>query len=116
MKTETVFFPNIQKLIEFRIGKNAQDNFDIIDAADPDDLWFHVENQASCHVIANIANEDLNKKAIQTIIKRGALICKQNSTFKSVKNLSIIYTKIKNVQKTDTVGSVILESSKTIQV
>ena len=33
--------------ITFFIGGSAKENFEIIDSAKPDDLWFHVDNLPS---------------------------------------------------------------------
>lgn len=102
--------------VEFHIGKSAKDNVDVIDAAThPDDLWFHVKNDSSCHVVA-ILPEKVTKKELHTIVKRGALLCKQNTKKTAFTNnpIAIIYTPIKNVCKTDILGQVIVHSSKTI--
>lgn len=97
--------------ISFLVGTSAKDNFDIIDICHPDDVWFHVKDESSCHVIAKISEmgEKIDKKMRRLIIKQGALLCKMESKYKSVKNLEIIYTKVKNVKKTTTVGSVIAQ-------
>jgi predicted ribosome quality control (RQC) complex YloA/Tae2 family protein len=115
MKKETVYFQEINKYIDFTIGKNDKDNFDIIDKANSDDIWFHLNNYPSCHVIASI-NDIMKKKDLRYIIKKGALLCKENSKYKSEKDLSIIYTTIKNVKKTEKVGSVITTNTKIILV
>jgi hypothetical protein len=60
--------------------------------------------------------DDLDKKQKQQIIKQGALLCKQYSRMKSMKNVEIIYTKIENVEKTNIVGTVSTFKNKTILV
>ena len=115
MKKETVYFQEINKHIDFTIGKNDKDNFDIIDNANSNDIWFHLNNYPSCHVIASI-NDIIKKKDLRYIIKKGALLCKANSKYKSDKDLSIIYTNIKNVKKTEKIGSVITTNTKIILV
>ena len=43
MPTEKwIFIPKLNQEIEFVVGKNAQENFDIIEEAEPHDIWFHV--------------------------------------------------------------------------
>ena len=117
MRIETVFFPNCKLTIDYMIGLNAQDNFNIIDLGKPEDIWFHVSDLPSCHVIACISQEDkLTKKEIQTIVKRGAFICKQNSKYTDVPKLQITYTKLMNIQKSTPVGSVITTNTKTVEV
>lgn len=117
MKTETKFIPSLNDTVEFKIGQNAQDNFDIIDASNPNDLWFHLYGESSCHVIASMNSEiKLDKKQKRQIITQGALLCKQNSRHKSSKDVNIIYTEIKNIEKTETLGSVHVNSQKNILV
>jgi hypothetical protein len=41
MRKITKYIDAIKANIEFRVGQNAQDNFDLIDDSGPDDLWFH---------------------------------------------------------------------------
>lgn len=71
MKTEVLFIPALNKEITFIIGENAQDNFDIIDDLKPNDLWFHIHNESSCHVIASMPrDEKLNKKQIKKLLRK----------------------------------------------
>jgi predicted ribosome quality control (RQC) complex YloA/Tae2 family protein len=100
--------------INFQIGKNAQDNFNIIDQANENDLWFHLADYPSCHVIASIPNLNISKKELKKIIKQGALLCKINSKYKKENNLEVIYTEVKNVKKTEVIGEVITSNIKTI--
>jgi predicted ribosome quality control (RQC) complex YloA/Tae2 family protein len=115
MLMEVIYLKNINKNITFCIGKNAQDNFDIIDASLPEDMWFHVKDLPSCHVVAKIP-EGTDRKEMRSIIKRGALLCKMHSKYKASDKLEIIYTRIKNIQKTDTPGSVITSSISSISI
>jgi predicted ribosome quality control (RQC) complex YloA/Tae2 family protein len=101
--------------ITYKLGENAEDNFKIIDEADPKDIWFHVHNQPSCHVIATIP-EGIDRKNIKYIITQGALVLKENSKFKSVKKLEIVYARIKNVTKTEPVGSVNVTEETIIKI
>ena len=111
---------NIHPLNEtfvFQVGSNAQDNFAIIDKSNNHDLWFHIENESSCHVICSMPKEATYvKKQIRYIIKQGALICKQYSRFKSMPKIDVVYTTIANITKTDTIGRVIVENGKTIAI
>jgi len=51
------------------------------------------------------------------IIKVGALLCKNNTNkLKSVKNVEIVYTQIKNVTKTSVPGCVLTQNTKTVVV
>ena len=130
----TRYIPSLKKKIVYRIGKDAQNNFDLIDTSDKNDLWFHLKDVSSCHVIACLKNiqyttrddelpncydldfDSLDKKEKQQIITQGALLCKQFSKLKSTKNVEVIYTKIEDVYKTDIAGSVLTYKSKVILV
>ena len=106
--------------ITFYIGKNAEDNFKVIDIAEkknPNNLWFHVQDKPSNHVVAEIPSTlKLDKKQLRYIATQGAVLCKQYSSYKSDSNVKIIWTKIKNVQKTSVLGSVLTNGIKTITI
>ena len=110
-----IYIPMINEEIQFIVGKNAEDNFTIIDEANEEDIWFHLKDQSSSHVIAKI-NNNYNKKELRYILKQGCILCKSNSKYKNIQSMPVIYTKIKNVIKTDTLGSVIVKNEKTILV
>ena len=113
MKQITRYIDSVKADITFTIGGNAQENSDIIDAAGPDDIWFHLDGHPSEHVVASIP-DDLDKKQILKIATQGALLCKQYSKYASQKNLRIIYTRISDIIKTEKVGCVIALNQKTL--
>jgi predicted ribosome quality control (RQC) complex YloA/Tae2 family protein len=133
-RTVTKFIPSLKKNIVYKIGSDSTKNSQIIDESDNDDLWFHIKNESSCHVIACLKNiqytfrddelpnfydvkfDDLDKKQKLQIVKQGALLCKQYSRFNSLQNVDVIYTKIQNVQKTNIVGKVMVFCNKTITI
>jgi predicted ribosome quality control (RQC) complex YloA/Tae2 family protein len=115
-KTETKYIPALSQEITFHIGKSAEGNFEIIDNADENDLWFHVEGDSSAHVIASLP-DDIDRKKITYIVKQGAILCRQNSRLKSSKTaVKIIYTRIKNIEKTDIPGKVQVTNGTVISV
>ena len=117
MKSETVQFETFEQSIEYRIGTSANSNFTVIDSAQAEDIWFHVKNQSSCHVVAMISAyppKTFSKKELHSIIKRGALLCKQNSRYKSDPSVDIDYTRLENVQKTKIAGTVILRKTPSV--
>ena len=117
MKKEAILIPAVNRTITFIIGENAQDNFDIIDNAKHNDIWFHVHNESSCHVIASIpTDEKFNKKQINKIVIQGACICKKNSKFNSSKDLQIVYSNVCNVVKTHITGQVQVVNAKYITI
>jgi predicted ribosome quality control (RQC) complex YloA/Tae2 family protein len=118
MKVEVVNLPNISSTITYYIGRDASDNFKIIDLAQPDDIWVHAKSISSCHVIAIIPEQfTLSKKQIITIIKKGASLCQKNTNkLINEKNIEFTYTQVKNVMKTERVGEVIVTNEKNIFV
>ena len=139
MKKIDFHFNSFNMTIEYIIGQNSSENFKIIDDANNDAIsdaisdaqsdaisdaisdannnymWFHIDGYPSCHVICSIPN-NLLKKDLLKVIKRGALCCKEHSKYKSEKSVSVIYTYLKNVTKTDVIGSVITTNTKSIKV
>ena len=113
MKVKYCQFSNIPEPVEYRIGKNAKDNFAVIDSGNPHDIWFHACHVSSCHVLA-ILPQTLDKKQLDTIIKKGADLCKENTA--SVRNIyaEFMYTELQNVTKTNTAGMVFCTEKKTI--
>ena len=117
MKTQVVYLDNIKKEITYLIGENAADNFAVIDASDfKTDIWFHSKEGSSCHVVAKIPNhQQLNKKELMTICKKGGLLCKLNTPkLKKQSNVEIIYTKTCNITKTNIDGLVHTTETKTL--
>jgi predicted ribosome quality control (RQC) complex YloA/Tae2 family protein len=114
MKTENIYINALKREYTFYIGKNQNENFEVIDKGSFNDLWFHANNVSSCHVVCCIPDL-LSKKELQYIVKVGALLCKNNTNkLKSMKNVEIIYTYIKNVVKTDLPGCVVTQNTKRI--
>jgi predicted ribosome quality control (RQC) complex YloA/Tae2 family protein len=114
MKTENIFVNGLKREIVFHIGKNKDENFEVIGNGKSTDIWFHAKDISSCHVVCELP-EDIDKKDLRYIIKVGALLCKNNTTkLKSQKGVEVIYTQIKNITKTSIPGCVLTENTKTI--
>ena len=116
MKTETMQIGN--KKITFFIGNSSADNFAVIDIADGNDIWFHLNNVSSCHVVASLKDHEVaDKKELHKIVVAGACLCKKHSSkYSSISNLEILYTRVKFVVKTEVVGSVLTTNTKIIRV
>ncbi len=89
--------------IKIQVGQNAKENWQLIDEANQDDLWFHVEGHPSSHVV--ISMPEKSKISKQTI-KYAALLCKQHSKLNNNNKLTIIYTQIRHLTKGKEIGSV----------
>jgi predicted ribosome quality control (RQC) complex YloA/Tae2 family protein len=110
---EVIFTHNLEEYV-FLVGENKYDNFNLIDISETTDIWFHVEKEPSCHVILKNSNK-LNDIPRQ-VITRGAYLCKIHSKSRTKKTETIMYTPLKNVTKTDTIGQVIVTVYWTVDV
>jgi predicted ribosome quality control (RQC) complex YloA/Tae2 family protein len=116
MKTESLFLQGLNRIITFYIGQNKNENFDVIDKGEPHDLWFHANEISSCHIVA-VLPKDLSNKEKNYIIKAGAFLCKKyTNKLKSLRDIEIIYTQIKNIEKTHIKGCVKIINEKIIIV
>ena len=114
MKTENIYIQALKKELVFYIGRNQSENFEIIDKCTLNDLWFHANNISSCHVVG-IIPEDISKKDKKYIIKIGASLCKKyTKKLKPLNDVEIVYTQLKNIEKTSVLGCVNITNSKII--
>ncbi len=112
MKTESFNYNNTTYTII--IGKNKNENWSIIDDASGTDLWFHISEMPSCHVI--LKNDEKLSFVPRQVIKRCAYLCKINSSAKTLSKCDVIYTPVSNVKKTSIVGQVTITHCKTVSV
>lgn len=120
MKQITVIFiyDNKSYQIEYLKGDNRNDNDKIIDYSKNSgnkDIWFHLKNNPSSHIIALIP-VSISNIFLNDIIAKGCLLYfEQNKEkYKNTKSLNINYTNIKNVQKTKTKGLVNFSNNKDV--
>ena len=91
--------------IIYKLGRNAKENFELIDDAqdaNPDYWWFHLDGHPSGHCV--IYYDDITNQMISI----AANLVKQYSKLKTNKKVKIVYTQIKNIKKTKTLGQVLL--------
>ena len=93
----------------YRIGKNAQDNTQLIKDSDKNWYWFHLDKFPSCHVI--VCKDELTDLEINTA---GNLV-KENSKYK-FNNIGIIYCKIDNILHGQEPGSVHFKSNRQVKL
>jgi predicted ribosome quality control (RQC) complex YloA/Tae2 family protein len=110
MKSQIIRYDDIDYTVY--IGKNASENWNLVENSDKEDLWFHLENQPSCHVILKTVGKDINKR----IITICASLCKENSKYKNLSKISVIYSKIRDIKKGDKIGEIITKNSKTFKI
>lgn len=105
------------KIYTIKVGESAQDNWDIIEAANSSDIWFHVNGIPSCHVVLESDGIPLSKIHV-AVLKYCAGLCKAGSKHANFKAVSVIYTEIRNVKidKKGAVGSVFTTRTQKIVV
>ena len=88
------------------IGENQKDNDMIISKSKQTDVWFHLANLPSCHVILSCTKKHpVTKK----MIKYCAALVKQHTKYRNIKKIKVNYTTIKNIRKTGVKGEVIIK-------
>lgn len=90
------------------LGKNAQDNWDIIKAAENKWLWFHLDKFPSGHVII-CKNSDI---VTNDEINYASKLCITNSKYKLLSNIGVVYCEINNLSIGEEVGSVYFNSNR----
>jgi len=85
------------------IGQNAKENFELIDNANPDDLWFHLKGLPSCHVVLHTITNNNDAE-----IQRVGELCLQHTKYRGLNSVYVEYLPVKYVKKTTTLGKVIL--------
>jgi len=104
-------------IFEANVGKNAQENWDLISNASQNDIWFHLgSGMPSPHVILKIPNNFSLKKIPKQVIYWCANLCKSNSKYSDIKKVTVIYTEIKNVSKGNTIGSVYTKKTSDLKI
>jgi predicted ribosome quality control (RQC) complex YloA/Tae2 family protein len=98
-----------QEGVTYWIGKNAQDNWDIIGKSEQTWLWFHLEKFPSSHVIICKNSDEISKDEINSACK----LLIENSKYK-FKNIGIVYCNINNLTLGTDIGSVTFKSNKKV--
>ena len=95
--------------ITYKVGKNAKENWDLIDESEEDDIWIHLHDYPSCHVI--IENTKYLEKEH---ILHGCHLCKEHSKYKNDKKIKVSVLDKKYVKKGKVVGEAKLKIKPTI--
>ena len=89
------------------IGKSAKENWELLEKAEPTDIWFHLDDKSSPYVIIET---DSNKPILQDMIIKCAKLCNSYSKYKKSTRYSVIYCPVSNLKKGKEVGSVLLKT------
>lgn len=107
---------------DIQIGRSAVENTALVSAAKGTDIWFHIHQEPSCHVI--LKNDDKIHEIPHKVIKRCAYLCKANTkerpkerpNIKARNSREIIYAYISNVKTTAIPGQVEIGEHKIIRI
>ena len=107
--------------IIFEIGQNAKENWEIFDKnkeINSNYVWFHLNSFPSSYVIMKITilelNEKYSKSEIDNIIYFAANLCRENSKYNFLKDLKIVYTILKKLEKGHQEGEVIISGKRNL--
>jgi predicted ribosome quality control (RQC) complex YloA/Tae2 family protein len=89
--------------VPFYIGQQAKDHFPMLDRSKPSDLWFHLDDYPSCHIIASVP-EHASREDIKKLIRHGIRLSKEHSKYGT--NVKVIHARVRNVSKTTSEGKV----------
>ena len=109
MKNFTIYISENEKEYNLLIGETQKENNDIIKSSQQNDTWFHLDKISGPHFILQNKGDIIPKKYINNI---GSLFKQYKSNLPN--RYSVIYTEIKNVKLTDTIGTVNTSKTKKI--
>jgi len=96
----------------YQIGSNAKDNWNVLDNAKQNWLWFHLDNLTSPYVVIKEDLKNLKSNIYDLSWKNyiiyAGVLCKENSKHKSYK-VNCIWTEIKNVKKGSNIGEALIK-------
>jgi len=90
------------------VGRNAQDNWDIIKESNKNWTWIHLDKFPSGHVIICKDSNTVNNDEIIY----GCNLCISYSKYKNQINLSLVYCLVSNLILGEDIGSVYFKSNK----
>ena len=90
-------------------GENASENWAMIGASEGSWLWLHLNSFPSPHVIVQHCDPPAE------VLAAAAEMCKEGSKYKRLRNLKVCYTKVSNLQKGYSVGSVEYRSNRQVK-
>lgn len=94
----------------YKLGKNKEENWKILDEADETDLFFHLSSFPSGYLILKRGKEVPSNK----ILNIASFICKYNTKQKNMKNIKVDCTSCRNVRKTKNIGEVEYKSNRKV--
>lgn len=111
MKTLDIYVEENDKTYRLIVGQNQKENDQILRACDQNDTWFHLDKLSGPHFVLKNNGDTIPKRYLNQIA----------TMFREFKNglpnrFSVIYTELKNVKLTKTLGQVLPSNTKTIRI
>lgn len=92
--------------VHILLGENENDNDSLLKVAHNDHIWLHLDKFPSGHAV--IQTGTINDELLHFTGQK----CLENTKFRHLKNVKIVYTKISNVKLTEKKGEVIFKSNR----
>ena len=105
----TIYVPENEKEYTLLIGKTQKENDLIVKSSNQNDTWFHLDKLSGPHLVLQNNGDNIPKRYINYI---GTLFKEHKSNLPN--RYTVIYTQIKNVKLTDTLGMVNVSNTKKI--
>ena len=113
----------VYKSITFKIGKDRIDNDMLLQLSikeNLDYLWFHLNSFSSgfvimCETIDNLKRvHNFSDSDTDDILRYGAKLCLENTKYRNLENIYVIYSPLHKIKKTETPGCVIVLGKKNL--
>ena len=98
-------FDSIDNEFKILLGTNAKENDLLVKIADSDDLWFHLVDDSSPHLVIFNNGADLTTQELRQCCE----LVKNHSKTRDCKKIQVGYIKCKYIKRTKTPGTVIVE-------
>lgn len=103
--------------LNYKIGTNAKENWKLIDESKQNDIWFHLDDYPSSHVVLSLPENITFRHIAKQSLIHCANECKKHSSMKnSHDKITVIYTPISNVTKATKEGSVTTSNTQKLVI
>lgn len=86
------------------IGRNAKGNDQILRSASQKDLWFHLDNISSPHLILKMSEKIFPSKEI--LLECAIILKSYKNSISEFQKVNVIYTLVSNIKLTKVLGQV----------
>jgi predicted ribosome quality control (RQC) complex YloA/Tae2 family protein len=97
--------------LKIKLGRTSLENDKLISESQQNWWWFHLGKLKSGHLVLESESEPDTET-----LNYCAQLVKEHSKFKNIYRVSVIYTQIRHVKKTDTPGQVTTKRTKSITI